>query len=387
MRRLIALSAVVLLGSAGFARGEDCPAPLGVKLLTRWQAASGCYQFCNEPRGASAKVEHLRKAAEHLRAAGLEGEAHRIAEQARREERRFDERLLARKLAELKRLEAEVNQLRQVLARSSAAPAGQPRHRHEIEQLRSATPREPQVEIRLKVLEIARDKLQALGIKFAGAECPQCRDKAIRTVKFESECEQCRRQSKAEACPIATVVSDAEALAQRIAELRGKKLIKILSAPVLRTLSGQPARVTCGGEVPIPVPGDDGRLRIEVRPCGFHLDAVPTVLKDGRLRLELVPEITQCDFTHSIMVNGVDVPGLTTRRINAQVEITSGQTIALGHLASSQGKEGERALVILVTAETVEEPAPTPAARPRHAAPEPLVLPAPPLPVAPDRTR
>lgn len=414
MRHLIAFAGVVLLGSVSFVWGEDSPQPpglelpppspvsdvvgsrqceqgagvacdwaceLGADLARRWaelRPALVCPSGSRDeavwgarpcPAGAceaqvgredvSSKVGHLLKAAGHLRAAGLEDEARRLCDRAVREKRQQDERLLARKLAELKRLQAEVQQLRQALAR------------------------EPRVEIRLKVLEVAREKLSLLGIERAGDGCPDCRKHFVRTVKFAKKCERCSRPADQVVHAGATVIADPASLEKRIAELRESRQLKVLAEPTLVTTSGRPANIACGGEFPIPVPRPDHQVGIEFQEFGFRMQALATILDDGRLRLELAPEFAERDFENAREVDGLVVPGLTVRRINTQVTTTAGETVLIGQLTS-----GERELLVLVTADLVDELRPiAPAARPPHVAPQPIVAPAPSLRILPKPSR
>ena len=52
------------------------------------------------------------------------------------------------------------------------------------------------------------------------------------------------------------------------------------------------------------------------------------------MRLELQPEVSERDFSNAVEVNGLQVPGLTTRRVNTQVEMKFGQTLMIAGLIS-----------------------------------------------------
>lgn len=158
--------------------------------------------------------------------------------------------------------------------------------------------------------------------------------------------------------------------------LKQERLLKILAEPTLNTTNGRPAQMLAGGEFPIVVPQSLGTTTIEWREFGVRMEAVPTILGAGRVRLELQPEVSERDFSNSVNINGFTVPGLTTRRVNTQVEMKFGQTYMLAGLLSLrrtattskipflgelpwigaafrrvQYDEGETELVILVTPE------------------------------------
>lgn len=118
--------------------------------------------------------------------------------------------------------------------------------------------------------------------------------------------------------------------------LKEEGLAKILAEPELVTTNGRPATLLSGGEFPILVPQSLGTVTIEWREFGVRLEAVPIILGQGRLRLELQPEVSERDFTNAVDIGGTTVPGLTTRRVNTQVEMKFGQTLMIGGLIATR---------------------------------------------------
>ena len=118
--------------------------------------------------------------------------------------------------------------------------------------------------------------------------------------------------------------------------LKEEGLLKIKAEPVLVTTNGRPATLLQGGEFPIVVPAGLGTVAIEWREFGVRMEAVPMILGNGRLRLELQPEVSERDFSSSVVVGGVNVPGLTTRRANTSVEMNFGETLLIAGLISTR---------------------------------------------------
>lgn len=118
--------------------------------------------------------------------------------------------------------------------------------------------------------------------------------------------------------------------------LQRESLLKILAEPRLVTTSGRPANFHAGGEFPILVPQGFGTVSIEWREFGVRMEAVPIVLGNGRVQLDIAPEVSERDFANSVEVNGFVVPGITTRRVNTQVEMRFGDTLMLGGLISTR---------------------------------------------------
>jgi pilus assembly protein CpaC len=122
--------------------------------------------------------------------------------------------------------------------------------------------------------------------------------------------------------------------------LREENLLKILAEPTVVTTSGRPALILSGGEFPLPVAQGLGQVTLEWKDYGVRMEAVPIVLGNGRLRLDVSPEVSERDFTVAANVNGTLTPGIKTRRVNTQVEMRFGETLMLGGLISAR-KEGQ----------------------------------------------
>ena len=121
-----------------------------------------------------------------------------------------------------------------------------------------------------------------------------------------------------------------------IEAMKEEGLLKIKAEPSLVTTNGRPATLLQGGEFPIVVPAGLGTVAIEWREFGVRMEAVPIILGEGRLRLELQPEVSERDFSSSVSVNGTNVPGLTVRRANTQVEMGFGETLVIAGLISNR---------------------------------------------------
>jgi pilus assembly protein CpaC len=68
------------------------------------------------------------------------------------------------------------------------------------------------------------------------------------------------------------------------------------------------------------------------KPFGVSLAFTPTVLADGVINLVVQPEVSSIDSSASIVVNGLTIPGVQTRRAKTVVEIRDGESFALAGL-------------------------------------------------------
>lgn len=114
-------------------------------------------------------------------------------------------------------------------------------------------------------------------------------------------------------------------------------LLTMLAEPNLTAMSGQTASFLAGGELPIPVPqsGSTSTITIEYKPYGVALNFTPTVLADNRISLTVRPEVSQIDPSNSITLNSIVVPALSVRRMETTVELSGGQSFAIGGLLQS----------------------------------------------------
>lgn len=109
-------------------------------------------------------------------------------------------------------------------------------------------------------------------------------------------------------------------------------LITVLAEPNLTTKSGVNASFLAGGEIPIPVSGQDGQVTIEYRPFGVSLNFTPVVLDERKISLTVSPEVSSISNTNAIVANGFEIPSIITRRASTTVEVGSGESFAIAGL-------------------------------------------------------
>jgi len=127
--------------------------------------------------------------------------------------------------------------------------------------------------------------------------------------------------------------------------LEKKGAVTTLAEPTLVALSGETASFLAGGEFPVPTAQSGGvvgtggagtavstAITVTWKPFGVSLAFTPTVLADGVINLVVQPEVSSIDSSASIVVNGLTIPGLQTRRAKTVVEIRDGESFALAGL-------------------------------------------------------
>ncbi|MBD1556173.1 type II and III secretion system protein family protein [Vibrio sp. S9_S30] len=124
-------------------------------------------------------------------------------------------------------------------------------------------------------------------------------------------------------------------------------LVSVLAEPNLTAKSGEAATFMSGGEYPVPVDNSDEGVSIEFKRFGISLELTPTLLDGNRISLTVSPEISNISRENSVTLNGVEVPGIDTRKTTTTVELADGQSFALAGLIRTYRDQRIEALPIL----------------------------------------
>lgn len=106
----------------------------------------------------------------------------------------------------------------------------------------------------------------------------------------------------------------------------------ILAEPTLSAKSGGKANFLSGGEIPIPVPGDNGQTNIEYKEYGIKLEIEPTAGIDGNVMARIMTEVSSID--NSVAYN--NVPGFRTRNAETEVNLQNGETLVITGLVNRE---------------------------------------------------
>jgi pilus assembly protein CpaC len=116
-------------------------------------------------------------------------------------------------------------------------------------------------------------------------------------------------------------------------------LSRVLAEPTLTAISGETANFLAGGEFPIPISQDDGKISVEFKPFGVGLSFTPLVLSEGRISLKVSTEVSEISLENAFQSNNFVIPGLKVRRTNTTVELPSGGSLVIAGLISDETKQ------------------------------------------------
>jgi pilus assembly protein CpaC len=126
-------------------------------------------------------------------------------------------------------------------------------------------------------------------------------------------------------------------------DLATRNLLQILAEPNLLTTSGKAASFLAGGEFPFPTlqggGSGVGQVTIQFKEFGIRLNFTPTITPRGTIRLTVNPEVSSLDYANALTVSGFTIPGLSSRKVQTEIELESGQSFVIAGLLNNQVTE------------------------------------------------
>jgi pilus assembly protein CpaC len=130
-------------------------------------------------------------------------------------------------------------------------------------------------------------------------------------------------------------------LGATIQALQTTGILQVLAEPNLLTSNGRQGSFLAGGEYPYPViqgttGAGSGAVTIQFKEFGIRLNFIPTITPRGTIRLQVAPEVSTLDFANGLTIAGFTVPGLDTRKVKTEVELSEGQSFAIAGLLDNR---------------------------------------------------
>jgi len=120
-------------------------------------------------------------------------------------------------------------------------------------------------------------------------------------------------------------------------------LAQILAEPNLIVLEGSEANFLAGGQFPFPTvsstPTGSGIapvVTVQFKKYGVQLNFTPTITHSGAINLKVKPEVSTLDYTNAVTVDGVQIPALSTRSAETEVNLRDGESFAIAGLIDNR---------------------------------------------------
>lgn len=204
--------------------------------------------------------------------------------------------------------------------------------------LKIVPPRTKQVQLKLRIIEVDRSRLEQFGINFfalGGSTLANTSTQQFANTVIPGNSASGTGVTVSD--PLNLLLYNAKLnVGVTVKDLEQKQILQVLAEPTLTTMSGVPARFLSGGEFPLPVvqggTGNSTAITIVFKPYGVKVDFTPTANPDGSIRLKVAPEVSALDYTNSVTVSGFTIPALSTRRAETEVELADGQSFVISGL-------------------------------------------------------
>lgn len=131
-------------------------------------------------------------------------------------------------------------------------------------------------------------------------------------------------------------------LGATIRALQSKRMLEILAEPNVLAIDGKPASFLAGGEFPYPViqgGQNAGAITIMFREFGVKLTFLPNITPRGSVRLQVTPEVSSLDYANGLLFQGFNMPAISTRRVQTEIELEDGQSFAIAGLLDNRVTE------------------------------------------------
>ena len=201
-----------------------------------------------------------------------------------------------------------------------------------------------QVKLKVRIVEVDRSKQNQFGFNFFGGGGSLISNTTTQQFQANPTITP-GTVSSTTVTPTTLTVSDALNfllfssklnVGAALKDLENKQVLQILAEPTITTLSGEKANFLAGGEFPFPViQGSSGGLTsitIQFRSYGVKVEFTPVVNADGTIELKVAPEVSALDYTNAVTISGYTIPALSTRKVDTQVTLRSGQSFAISGL-------------------------------------------------------
>jgi pilus assembly protein CpaC len=133
-------------------------------------------------------------------------------------------------------------------------------------------------------------------------------------------------------------------LGATIEALETTGLVEVLAEPNVIAENGKEASFLAGGEYPYPVVQGvsgtaAGAVTIQFKEYGIRLNFIPTITPRNTIRLQVAPEVSSLDFTNAVIISGFTIPAISVRNVKTEVELSAGQSFAIGGLLDNNETE------------------------------------------------
>ncbi len=189
-----------------------------------------------------------------------------------------------------------------------------------------------QIHLRVRIAEVRNDVLEQFGFNWTGSSF----NDGQTNIALGTTTSSILATSPPNLLGVTSTVGRYFNLNVLIDALAQDELVTILAEPNLTAVSGETATFLAGGEFPVPVGSNvqDGvrTISIAFKSFGVSLAFTPTIVSENRISLRVRPEVSQLSSDGAVVLSDLEIPALSTRRVETTVDLGSGQSFAIAGL-------------------------------------------------------
>jgi pilus assembly protein CpaC len=199
-----------------------------------------------------------------------------------------------------------------------------------------------QVMLKVTVAEVQRTVLKQLGINLAG----EWRVGKLNVTSLIDNPLPLQRQVLSDTLITAGIGNSSNI---SVTALERAGVLRTLAEPTLTAISGETAKFTAGGEIPIPTSNNvtvdpvTGRLisniGIMYKPFGVSLVFTPIVMSEGRISMRVATEVSEIEAENQIRLDQLNVPAFRVRKAETTVELPSGASLVSAGLIQKVNRQ------------------------------------------------
>ncbi|MDB5532306.1 MAG: secretin [Hyphomicrobiales bacterium] len=203
-----------------------------------------------------------------------------------------------------------------------------------------------QVMLKVTISEVQRQVAKQLGMRYGGANGSW--GKISMSNPFGLGGQDISGNALSAGCINASGIVCPNAIGATLQAFERYGVARVLAEPTVTAISGETAKFTAGGELPVPssqtcTPTTTGAVvcttGITFKTYGVTLNFTPVVLAEGRILLRIATEVTEVDQTQSFAFQTTNIPAFLTRKNETSVELPSGGSIVSAGLLQTTTRQ------------------------------------------------
>ena len=199
-----------------------------------------------------------------------------------------------------------------------------------------------QVELAAHIVSMSETSLRELGVKWSLAEASS----PPGTGKFTTLSSNLAVGDASTRVGFNIGRINGRLLELELSALEKKQQVQIIASPRLLASHMQPASIKQGSEIPYQVSsGESGATSVEFKEAVLGMEVTPTVLQQNRVRLKL--RISENTPGQILKQENGEALAIDKQEIETQVEVKSGETLALGGIFSQKNKSSRDGIPLL----------------------------------------